>query len=173
MMVHIPSELEALRDSAVAFAHGRLKTCPDLKPIEDWFENGEGWDDVVMSVEGGAVCLDSIADQYFSNTLMRDYVDLLPKARISKAQKLEFARSRLEYALQQTDDSIHAVCICDHPETYLGCFIFGQGQAGWIVEWVGLFKSREEFIRIDEGCNGYFVDQSHISDEKILSLWTR
>ena len=173
MIVNIPSKLEALRDAAVAFVHGRLTNCPDLTPLENWFEIGQGWDDVVMSVDGGVVCLDSIADQYFSNSVLRDYVDLPPKARISKARKLEYARSRLEYEFHNTDDSIHAVCICEHPETYLACFIWGQGQGGWKVDWLGLFKSREELTRMDEGYNGYFVDQSHISDEKILSLWIR
>ncbi len=109
MIVNIPSEIEALRDAAVAFVHGPHLNCPDLKPLEDWFENGQGWDEVVMSVEGGVVCLDSVADRYFSNSELRDYVDLPPKARISKALKLEYARSRLEYEFLNTDDSIHAV----------------------------------------------------------------
>lgn len=171
--VEVPQELESLRDAAVAFAHGKLKKCPDLEPLQEWFENGDGWDHVVMSVQGGAVCLESVAETYFSNLMLRDYVDVLPKARITKAQKLAYARERLEYDFSQTDDSLHAVKISNDPATYLACFIFGQGQGGWVVEWLGLFKSTDELTRLDEGCNGYFVSSDHISDDEILRLWWR
>lgn len=171
--VEVPEELRSLRDAAVGYVHGKRKTCPDLGPLEEWFENGDGWDHVVMSVEGGAVCLESVAETYFSNSMMRDYVDVLLKARITIAQKLAYARERLEYDFSQTDDSLHAVKISNDPDTYLACFIFGQGQGGWVVEWLGLFKSTDELTRLDEGCNGYFVSSDHISDDEILSLWRR
>lgn len=171
--VEVPIELRSLRDSAVAYAHGKQKTCPDLEPLQDWFENGDGWDHVVMSVEGGAVCLESVAETYFSNSMLRDYVDVLPKPRIAKAQKLAYARERLEYEFSQTDDSLHTVKISNDPDTYLACFIFGQGQGGWVVKWLGLFKSIDELTRLDEGCNGYFVSSDHISDDEILRLWRR
>ena len=170
--VEVPEELRSLRDAAVAYAHGKRKTCPDLKPLEDWFED-DGWDHVVMSVQGGAICLESVAETYFSNSMLRDYVDVLPKARITKAQKLAYARERLEYDFSQTDDSLHAVKISNDPDTYLACFIFGQGQGGWVVEWLGLFKSTDELTHLDEGCNGYFVSSDHISDDEILRLWWR
>jgi hypothetical protein len=172
-IVEVPQELKSLRDDAVAFAHGKIKECPDLGPLEVWFENGDGWDHVVMSVLGGVVCVESVAETYFSNSMLRDYVDVLPKARITKAQKLTHARERLEYYLSQTDDSLHAVKINNAPDTYLACFIFSQGQGGWDVNWLGVFKSTDELTRLDEGCNGYFVSSDHISDEEILRLWWR
>lgn len=171
--VEVPQELESLRDAAVAFAHGKLKQCPDLEPLHDWFENGGGWDEIAMSVEGGVVNLESVALKYFSNSMLRDYEVVSPKGRISKAQKLAYARERLNYELSQIDDSLHAVQISNDPDTYLACLIFGQGQGGWEVNWIGLFKSTEELTRLDEGWNDYFVSSAHISDEKILSLWSR
>jgi hypothetical protein len=170
--IEVPEDLRSLRDAAVAYAHGKRKTCPDLKPLEDWFED-DGWDDVVMSVQGGVVHLGSVADKYFSNSMLRDYVDVPPKARISKALKLAYARERLNYELSQTDDSLHAVQISNAPDTYLACFIFGQGQGGWEVDWSGLFTSTDEFIRLDEGLYDYFVSSDHISDDEILRLWWR
>jgi hypothetical protein len=171
--VEVPKELESLRDAAVAFAHGKLKKCPDLEPLQEWFENGDGWDDVVMSVLGGVKNLENVALKYFSNSMLRDYVDVPAIGRISKTQKLAYARERLDYELSQTDDSLHAVQISNDPDTYLACFIFSQGQGGWEVDWIGLFKSPEELIRVDEGWCDYFVSSDHISDEKILSLWGR
>ena len=169
--IEVPKELESLRDAAVAFAHGKLKKCPDLEPLQDWFENGDGWDDVVMSIQGGVVHLGSVADKYFSNSMLRDYVDIPTKARISKAQKLAYARERLDYEFSQADDSLHAVQISNDPDTYLACFVFGQGQGGWEVDWIGLFNSTQELTSLDEGRWDYFVSSDHISDEKILSLW--
>lgn len=171
--VEVPEELRSLRDSAVAYAHGKRKTCPDLEPLQDWFENGGGWDDIAMSVEGGVVNLESVALKYFSNSMLRDYEDVSAKGRISKALKLAYARERLNYELSQTDDSLHAVQISNDPDTYLACFVFGQGQGGWEVDWIGLLNSTEELTRLDEGCYDYFVSSDHISDEKILSLWGR
>jgi hypothetical protein len=170
--VELPEVLRSLRDAAVAFAHGKIKKLPDLKPLEDWFED-DGWDDVVMSIQGSVVNLDSVALKYFSNSMLRDYVDVPPKARITKAQKLAYARERLDYEFSQADDSLHAVQISKNPDTYLACFIFGQGQGGWEVDWSGLFTSTDEFIRLDQGLHDYFVSSDHISDEKILSLWWR
>jgi hypothetical protein len=169
--IDVPKELESLRDAAVAFAHGKLKKCPDLEPLQEWFENGDGWDDVVMSIQGGVVHLGSVADKYFSNSMLRDYVDVPAKARISKAQKLTYARERLDHEFSQADDSLHAVQISNDPDTYLACFIFGQGQGGWEVDWIGLVNSTEELTSLDEGCWDYFVSSDRISDEKILSLW--
>lgn len=171
--IEVPNELESLRDAAVAFAHGKSKNCPDLEPLQEWFENGDGWDDVVMSIQGGVVHLGSVADKYFSNSMLRDYVDVPAKGRISKALKLAYARERLDYEFSQADDSLHAVQISNDPDTYLACFIFSQGQGGWEVNWIGLFMSPDELTRVDEGWCDYFVSSDHISDEKILSLWGR
>lgn len=171
--VEVPKELESLRDAAVAFAHGKLKKCPELYALQDWFENGDGWDDVVMSTQGGAVHLGSVADTYFSNSMLRGYVDVPSKSRITKAQKLAYARERLDYEFSQVDDSLHAVQISHDPVTYLACFIFGQGQGGWVVDWIGPINSTEELTRLDEGWCDYFVSSDQISDEKILSLWRR
>lgn len=168
--VEVPKELRSLRDAAVAFAHGKLKKCPDLGQLQDWFED-DGWDEVVTSNQGGAVNLGSVADKYFSNSMLRAYVDVLPNARIAKTHKLAYARDRLDHEFSQTEDSLYAVQISNHPDTYLACFIFGQGQGGWEVDWIGLFNSTEELTRLDEGWNDYFVSPDHISDEKILSLW--
>ena len=40
--VEVPQELKSLRDAAVAFAHGKLKKCPDLEPLQDWSWDGQG-----------------------------------------------------------------------------------------------------------------------------------
>jgi len=75
--------------------------------------------------------------------------------------------------LQTWGFPIHTVQISESPETYLTCFISDKGQGGWEVVWLGLVKLREDLMLVDEGCHGHFLDQSQISDEKILSLWTR
>jgi hypothetical protein len=171
MTVEIPEQFEALRKAAVSYACGKRKSCPDLESLQDWFENGDGWDDVVMGNQGGGVYLDSVADKYFSNSMLRDYVDIAPKARITKAQKLAYARERLEYEFRESDDSLHVVQINENPDVYLACLVEGRGQGGWEVFWLGLFRSTEELMDPEKGGDSFYVNQEQISDEMILSKW--
>ena len=171
--VEVPQELESLRDAAVAFAHGKLKKCPDLEPLQEWFENGGGWDDVVMAIQGSGIYFESVADQYFSDAVMRHYIDLEKGQRISKSKRLEYARDRLSYEFSQADDSLHAVQISSDPATFLACFIEGQGQGGWEVFWLGTFTSTEELTDIDDCISGFVIDEKLITDQMILDLWKK
>ena len=173
MSITFPKKLNALRQAVVQYQQGSRKRSPNLKPLEDWLENEEGWDEVVMSVLGAGIFLETVAEKYFSNSTLRDHVEIKPGARITKAQKLAYVRDCLAYEFRVSDNSLHAVEINDDPKIYLACFILGQGLGGWVVEWLGAYKTVEELITLDDGVAGFFISQQQISDEKILSMWTR
>ena len=171
MRVEIPKNLLPSRDKAVKFAYGNLKKIPDLHLLEDWFENGDGWDDLVMSNLGYGIYLESFAERFFSSAVLSEYIDIEPEEIIEKSQKLAFARERLEHAINHSEDSLHAVQFNLNPEAYLVCIIMSQGQGGWEVSWRGVFKSLDELTKTDLGLDDFFIDQESMSDEKILSLW--
>ncbi len=172
MKIEIPEELESLRDFAVAFIYGQLKQCPDLKPLEDYFENGDGWDDVVMSFVGTRINLEELADSYFSNTILRDFVNIEANSQITKTQKLAFARERIKSEISESSDAIHAVQISEDPSAFLVCIIESRGQGGWEVNWQGLCKSIDELTNINENFLSDIYDVDKISDELNLKLWT-
>ncbi len=173
MKVKIPKKLESLRDAAVAFIYGKLEQCPNLGPLEDYFENSDGWDDVVMSIVGPRINLKGLAESYFSNPILRDYVDIKPNSRITKTQKLAFARERINFEISESFDAIHAVQLNEDPPAFLVCVIQSQGQGGWEVSWQGLCKTIDELTEIDEKFLDDIYDADKITDELILKLWSK
>jgi len=173
MKIKIPKNLESLRDAAVAFIYGKLEKCPNLGPLEDYFENSDGWDDVVMSIVGPRINFKELAESYFSNPILRDYVDIKPNSRITKTQKLAFARERINFEISESSDFIHAVQLSEEPSAFLVCVIESRGQGGWEVSWQGLCKTIDELTEIDEKFLYDIYDTDKITDELILKLWNK
>jgi hypothetical protein len=171
MAIDIPSSLQDLAKSAVEKVFIKNLRITDLKPLYEWFEN-DGWDDLVMSVQGGCVYLEQVADHWFYDDLLKEDLDLdSGEVSITDEMRISFARMRLDFDLSQTDDSIHAVelKVPGLPSVFLDCLIKGQGQGGWEVEWGRAFKTLPELL------NSYgdmvVMDSKTISDNKILKLW--
>ena len=64
MAIVIPDSLQALAKAAVRRVFKKSLPEPDLKPLHDWFED-VGWDEIVMSVQGGCVSLENISERFF------------------------------------------------------------------------------------------------------------
>jgi hypothetical protein len=67
MAIELPQSLHKLASEVVYSVLNKRLPLPNLKPIQDWFED-EGWDEVVMSVQG---------DLYLKRLILRTWVSPL------------------------------------------------------------------------------------------------
>jgi len=104
--------------------------------------------------------------------MLREYVDIKPNSRITREQKLAFARERINFEISESSDAIHAVQLSEDPTAFLVCIIESRGQGGWEVNWQGLCKTIDELTNIDENFLSDIYDEDKITDELILKLWT-
>ncbi|NBY26097.1 MAG: hypothetical protein EBQ71_01890 [Betaproteobacteria bacterium] len=92
-------------------------------------------------------------------------------SKITDETRLLFARERIDYELSQTDDYVHAVelKVSGLPSVFLDCYISGQGQGGWGVEWGSEYKTVQDLL---DSYVGYAIgDSGSVSDKQILELW--
>ena len=171
MAIVIPDSLQALAKAAVRRVFKKSLPEPDLKPLHDWFED-VGWDEVVMSVQGGCASLENISERFFYDEMLEDNPDSDARgSKITDETRLLFARERIDYELSQTDDYVHAVelKVSGLPSVFLDCYISGQGQGGWDVGW------GSEYITVQDLLDSYvgvaIGDSGSVSDEQILELW--
>ena len=171
MAIVIPDSLQALAKAAVRRVFKKSLPEPDLKPLHDWFED-VGWDEVVMSVQGGCVYLENVAERYFYDEMLKDNPDSdARESKITDETRLMFARERIDYELSQTEDYVHAVelKVSGLPSVFLDCYISGQGQGGWGVEWGSEYKTVQDLL--DSYVGVAIGDSGSVSDKQILELW--
>ena len=171
MAIELPQSLHKLATDVVnSVIHKRLPL-PDLTPIQDWFEN-EGWDEVVMSVQGNIVYVENIASDSFNDDSIRENSDSA-EIQITDVIRIQFGRMFIESQLDQTEDSLHAVelKVLQLPSVFLDCMVIGQGQGGWYCDWGSAYQSMDELL---EAYKGMAVrDSSDFSDDEILALWKK
>ena len=169
MAVDIPESLQELAILAVKKVFKKYRPIPDLKPLHDWFED-DGWDEVVMSGQGGCIYLESVSSTDFYDEYLKEDLDGGDET-ITDEMRIAFARKRIDFQLSQADDSIHAVelKVPDLPPVFLDCLIKGQGQGGWEVEWGPAYKTIQELL--DSYGDMVVMDSKTVSDNKILKLW--
>jgi hypothetical protein len=171
MAIEIPESLRTLAEDTIKSVFDKNFPAPDLKPLHDWYED-DGWDEVVMSTQGGCVDLKSLAADYFHDYEITD--DLGSEdIEITDQMRLSYARALLENRVEESEDGIQAVelRVPSLPSVFLDCFIKGQGQGGWEVCWGATYKSVQELL--DSYKNIWVTVSRDVSDEDLLKLWNR
>jgi hypothetical protein len=171
MAIVIPDSLKALAKAAVRRVFKKSLPEPDLKPLHDWFED-VGWDEIVMSVQGGCTSLENISEQFFYDELIqKDPGSDAHGSLITDEMRLLFARERIDFQLSQTEDYVHAVelKVPGLPSVFLDCYISGQGQGGWDVGWGSQYKTVQDLL--DSYVGVAIGDSGSVSDKQILELW--
>jgi len=171
MAIDIPESLQALARATVRGVFENNLPRHDLKPLHDWFED-VGWDEVVMSVQGGCVSLDDVSERFFYDEMLEENQKSdADESKITDEMRLIFARERIDFQLSQTEDSVHAVelKVSGLRSIYLDCYISGQGQGGWEVVWGAEYKTVQDLL--DSYVGVAIGDSGSISDKQILELW--
>ena len=178
MNLILPNELQIICDIAVSQLLKGGQIPDDFKQVEEWFQ-GEGWDHLLDVWNDEIVLnLDELAHDCFSDNEMISYLGLSDDELISDQLRLEFAKERITYNLEQGDDCINPSVISYPLFSSQGqCVILGytveiHGQFGPAPECWGLFHTKEDFI-FSLKKSGIWTKESLdlIDDKTILSLW--
>jgi hypothetical protein len=171
MAIDLPESLQALARATVRAVFENNLTRPDLKPLHDWFED-VGWDEVVMSIQGGCASLENISERFFYDEMLEENPNSdTNESKITDEMRLLFARERIDFWLSQAEDSVHAVelKVSGLPSVFLDCYISGQGQGGWEVGWGSEYKTVQDLL--DSYVGVVIGDSGSVSDKQILELW--
>ena len=169
MALEIPSDLRSLSEDVIKSLADSNKAIPDLQLLCDWLENDE-WDEVVMSILGQFVYLDQIADKYFYDDCLQEYIDI-EDGEITDQIRIDFARDKIDHAISISEDSVHAIQLSldQSSSFFLLCVINGQGQGGWEVEWGYVYQNIDELMA---SLDSYMlIDSKSATDKEILKLW--
>ena len=152
MNLILPNELQIICDIALSQFIKDGQILDDFKQVEEWFQ-GEGWDHLVDSWNDEIVLnLEGLAHDCFSDNEMISYLGLSDDEVISDQLRLEFAKERITYNLEQGDDCINPSVISYPLFSSQGqCVMLGytveiHGQFGPAPECCGLFHTQEDFI---------------------------
>ena len=173
MTIELPNSLHKLAVEVINSVVNGSLPLPDLKPIEDWLED-EGWDEVVMSVQGSCVYLDHVASDFFNDDSVREHSDS-DDVHITDEIRVHFGRMFIESRLEQSEDSVHAVelNVSPLPSVFLDCMVIGQGQGGWLIEWGSAYGSIQELLDSYGKVEALIGESANVSDERILELWRK
>ena len=175
----LPPDLQSVADGALReFAAGN-KDPVGLGLICKWLEL-DGWDLLIADFgEQMALKLGAIAHLDFTDSEARLNLDIPDDAEIQDADRIRWARQRIDYA-QSGDDgyllgSLHACRLdgTDGSHGFLGCHMEVHGQAGEVCQWWGLWESPEAFYdAVGEGLAIWVLPRmGEITDTVILSMW--
>lgn len=128
-----------------------------------------------------ALKLGYIAQLEFSDAEARYNLDIPDEVEIQDADRLNWARQRIDYAESGDDTyllaSLHAYQLIgsDGSSACVACLIEAHGQGGPVCEWWGIWRSPEEFYDAvgDGGYNWVTSRMGKISDKVILSMWQK
>lgn len=169
MSIQIPSNLRELSADVIKSLADSNMAMPDLQALHVWLEN-EGWDEVVMSILGQFVYLDHIADRFFYDSCLKEYIDI-GQDEITDQIRVDFAREKIDYAISISEDSIHAIHLSldQSSSFFLLCVINGQGQGGWDIEWGYVFQNIDELMASLD--THMLIDTKSATNEELLKLW--
>jgi hypothetical protein len=178
---YLPPELQPVADAVLRDFAAGVKEPDGLIRICEWLEI-DGWDFLIADLgEQNALKLGYIAQLEFSDEEARYNLGLPEEVEIQDADRLSWARQRINYA-QAGDDtyllaSLHAYRLIgsDGSIAFVGCLIEVHGQGGPVCEWWGLWRTPAEFYGAvaDGGYNWVTPRMGEISDQVILSMWQK
>lgn len=178
---NLSPDLQSIADAVLRDFAAGIEEPDDLADICEWLEF-DGWDFLIADLgEQNALKLGYIAQLEFSDDEARYNLDIPDEVELRDADRLTWARQRIDYA-QSGDDtyllaSLHAYQLngSDGSYAFLGCLIEVHGQGGPVCEWWGLWRTAEEFYDAvgDGGYNWVTPRMGEISDEVILSMWQK
>ena len=178
---HLPPDLQAVADTVLREFSAGVEAPDGLSLIYEWLEV-DGWDFLINDLgEQSALKLGYIAQLEFSDSETRYNLEIPKEVEVQDADRLNWARQRIEYA-QAGDDgyllaSLHAYRLIgsDGSHAFVGCLIEIHGQGGPVCEWWGLWKTPNEFYEAvgDGGFNWVIPRMGDISDQVILSMWEK
>lgn len=178
---HLSPDLQSIADAVLRDFAAGIEEPDDLADIYEWLEV-EGWDFLLADLgEQNALKLGYIAQLEFSDEEARYNLDIPEEVELQDADRLNWARQRIDYAESGDDTyllaSLHAYRLIgsDGSHAFLGCLIEVHGQGGPVCEWWGLWRTSEEFYDAvgDGGYNWVIPRMGEISDQVILSMWQK
>ena len=177
----LPPDLQPVADAVLRDFAAGVEEPDGLTRICEWLEI-DGWDFLIADLgEQNALKLGYIAQLEFTDEEARYNLDIPEEVEIQDADRLSWARQRINYA-QAGDDtyllaSLHAYQLIgsDGSTAFVGCLIEVHGQGGPVCEWWGLWRTPAEFYDAvgDGGYNWVTPRMGEISDQVILSMWQK
>lgn len=180
-MPKFPNELQASLDQAMReFLQGKSNS-DALNPIYEWLKS-DGWDALISDLEEQmALNLGCLSQYKFSDTELRDWMEIPDDQILTDSDRLRWGRSLIDRALESYDDSpmasLHTydVTASDGTTGVIGCIVEIHGQAGPACDWQGLWKTREDFlVAVGDGKDCWVTPlMGAIPDDVILDLWQK
>jgi hypothetical protein len=177
----LPSGLVSIRDAAIDYAIGRVKTPPEnIDALNDWF-NSDGWDALVEqgAFEDLAVDIISLAYNLFNDQELEAWEGMDP-ADINDVSRVKFARTRIENVFDEDEFLVKSVRAAllenDVGETaVIGATLESHGQGGMEADFWGVFKTFADFQESIRKSDGLVLmdDCPKLPDEYLLKLWNK
>jgi len=188
--LQMPPEVQAACDKAVAATLAGHDPLPeDLEVLQGWLEI-DGWELVANLPD--EIFLTDLRElrQYFEDDWVTSvFLDWVPDEdldvdNITDDDRLNWARYICDAVDRGKLSENECLLTAAHPvrlvatngnSAYIVCMLLFQGQAGFDVEWHGIWKDRQEFLDYLSTLDAYclYEHASELADDRILSMWTR
>ena len=165
----LPDELLAVRDAAIASAHGEGPLPDDAGELFNWLF----WQANAMDLDHPYFSLPNL---YLTDDDVIAEFDLADKEQVSDEQRMEYARGRIENIWNNDDINFaHAYRIrrSDGKSTYLCGTSWAAGQGGPETNCDGTYPSKEAYLRSLEERGMCSETAETISLETVLKHWRR
>lgn len=178
MNARLPDDLTEAREAAVAYAHGTGLLPAEIRLLQEWLE-GDGWDDLISDLDGEmALKIDDLASRMFGDCALRAELGLGRNARLNDEQRVQYARRKMGETVSGRDDylcpSVHAypLSAADGRTAVVGCTIEVHGQAGPVVDWVGVFPNKSTFLDTLMRSGSWLSSRlDAVTDAEVLARW--
>lgn len=170
MKTNCPKPIQEVLDDLIRHLWDQNFPKPNLDSLSEWLEV-DGWDDVVDGLHASYVYCDALAE-FFNDRVLMDYVDLRDLESITDADRLTYARNRVEFLTQESMDSLHIIEIDSEtlPPAVLGVMLYYHGQAGEAsFHEIKAAFTPEDYIKSKKGV--LVMGNDDLSDEEILQMW--
>lgn len=166
-----PPNLRTLLDQAICNLWDKNCPQPDLSPLGDWLEV-DGWDFVVDGIFSPYFHIER-AKEFFSDEALLDYGYAVEISTITDEIRLEFARHKIDYLLNDSMDSMHVIEIesTKMPPAVLCILMYYHGQGGAFFNAISVDFSAEDYV--DSMKNEIILDQQYLTDSQILKYWVK
>jgi len=159
-------------------------TCSgELEVAQEWLA-GDGWD-LLLNHSGELQLLNikQLADYEFTDKQLKQAFGLPLTRKVSDAQRVQYARQRVA-EFESGEDGFFCPSVAIYPleaglaahrtSAVLGGVIEIHGQAGPVVQWHGLFATREAFDA-DLYARGFvhLATCEELEDRELLTWWRR
>lgn len=169
MNLTFPDHIQRLLEMAAAQPDG---VGVDLGPVQAWL-NDDGSDVLGMSVQSPGVFLADYEDVFTDSELI-NYGWADKGEPIADSLRVEFARDRLQHALDEPNWSVHAWdFISTQPHKSVLCFLAeGSAASGdWMYRYMGVYDSFENFLSVNQLLPELVMNPKSLSADQILARW--